>query len=106
MLPVRLDARKRGRIDKMGGRVTTVEEWLELSPEEVAIIDMKIQLGEELRTLRKKKRMSQEMAAEVLHTSQGRVSKMEMGMASLDQLARSLLIMGHSKEALARALLK
>lgn len=97
---------KRARIKAMGGEVTAVGEWLDLPAEDVAIIDLKIQLGEELRSLRKKKSLSQEMAAEMLHTSQGRVSKMEMGMASLDQLARSLLIMGHSKEALARALLK
>ena len=80
---------KLARIKFMGGSVTTVGEWLDLSPEDVAIIDLKIQLGEELRALRKKKRLSQAMAAEVLHTSQGRVSKLEMGMASLDQLARS-----------------
>jgi len=98
--------KKRARIKEIGGEVTMVGEWLDLSEEDVAIIDMKIQLGEELRILRRKKCLSQEMAAEVLHTSQGRVSKMEKGMASLDQLARSLLILGHSREAVAKALLK
>lgn len=97
---------QRARIRAMGGKLTTVGEWLELSEEDVVIIDMKIQLGEELRGLRREKQLSQEMAAEVLHTSQGRVSKMEKGMASLDQLARALLIMGHSRQALARALMK
>ena len=82
---------QRARIRAMGGKVTTVGEWLELSDEDVVIIDMKIQLGEELRGLRREQQLSQEMAAEVLHTSQGRVSKMEQGMASLDQLARALL---------------
>ena len=98
--------KKRARIKAMGGKVTDASEWLDLSVEDVAIIDMKIQLGEGLRALRKKNHLSQEMAAEMLHTSQGRVSKMEKGMATLDQLARCLLMMGHSKEALARALLK
>ncbi|MGB5398666.1 MAG: helix-turn-helix domain-containing protein [Thermoanaerobaculia bacterium] len=104
IMPMRLEARKRERIEKMGGRVTTVEEWLELSPEEVAIIDMKIQLGEELKALRRSKKLSQEKAAEILNTSQGRVSKMERGQASLDQLAWCLLVMGKSRKALARAI--
>ena len=86
------------------GRVTSVEEWLELSPEEVAILDMKIQLGEELKALRRRKRLSQERAAEILQTSQGRVSKMERGQASLDQLAWSLLVMGESRKRLARVI--
>jgi len=101
---MRLDPKKRERIRELGGRVTTVEEWLDLSPEEVAIIDMKIQLGEELKALRRKKKLSQETAAKMLQTSQGRVSKMEKGQASLDQLAWSLLVMGESRKRLARVI--
>jgi predicted XRE-type DNA-binding protein len=99
-----LDSKKKARIKAMGGRVTTVEEWLDLSSEEVAIIDMKIRLGEELKALRRKKRISQEKAAKILQTSQGRVSKMEKGQASLDQLAKSLLLMGESKKSLGRVI--
>ena len=99
-----LSPRKKARVKEMGGRVITAEEWLDLSPEEVAIIDMKIQLGQELKDLRKRKRLSQEKAAQLLQTSQGRVSKMEKGRASLDQLAYSLLVMGESRKGLARVL--
>ncbi len=74
--------------------MATVEEWLDLRPEEVAVIDMKIRLGEELKTRRRKKRLSQERVAEILKTSQGRVSKLEKGQATLDQLACSLLALG------------
>ena len=99
-----LDAKKRARIEGMGGRVTTVEEWLDLTPEEVAIIDMKIRLGEELRTRRKMKRLSQERVAEILKTSQGRVSKLEKGQATLDQLARSVLALGASAKEVGQAI--
>lgn len=99
-----ISAKKRARIKAMGGRVTTVEEWLDLSAEEVALIDMKIRLGEELKARRRQKNLSQEEAAKLLKTSQGRVSKMERGQASLDQLARSLLVMGESKKHLARVI--
>ena len=99
-----LSAKKKARIRAMGGRVTTVEEWLDLTPQEVAIIDMKIRLGEELKAQRKKKRLSQEKAAKILKTSQGRVSKMERGQATLDQLAWSLLILGESKKKVGRVI--
>ena len=99
-----LDPKKEARIKAMGGRVTTVEEWLDLSPEEVTIIDMRIRLGEELKALRRRKKLSQEKAAQILNTSQGLVSKMERGEASLDQLAWSLLVMGKSRKGLARAI--
>ncbi|MEE8277571.1 MAG: helix-turn-helix transcriptional regulator [Thermoanaerobaculia bacterium] len=99
-----LDSKKTARIKAMGGRVTTVEEWLDITPEEVAIIDMKIRLGEVLKARRKKKRLSQDRVAKILNTSQGRVSKMEKGQASLEQLAWSLLVLGCSKQELVRAI--
>jgi predicted XRE-type DNA-binding protein len=99
-----LSARKKARIEAMGGRVTTVEDWLDLTPEEVAVLDMKIRLGEQLKAQRRRRKLSQERAAKILHTSQGRVSKLEKGQATLDQLARSLLAMGGSKKEVARAI--
>ena len=99
-----LSAKKKARIKAIGGRLTTVEEWLDIAPEEVAILDMKIRLGEELKARRRRKRLSQERVAEILNTSQGRVSKLEKGQATLDQLARSLLALGGSKKEVARAI--
>lgn len=99
-----LNAKKKARIKAMGGRVTTVEEWLDLTPEEVAVIDMKIRLGEELKACRRKKKLSQERVAKILKTSQGRVSKLERGQATLDQLTRSLLALGGSTKEVARAI--
>lgn len=99
-----LSARKKARIEAMGGKVTTVEDWLDLTAEEVALLDMKIRLGEQLKAQRRRKKLSQERAARILQTSQGRVSKLEKGQATLDQLARSLLAMGGSTKELARAI--
>ncbi len=99
-----LSAGKKARIEAIGGRVTTVEEWLDLTQEDVAIIDMKIRLGGELKARRKKKRLSQERVAKTLKTSQGRVSKLEKGQATLDQLARSVLALGGSTKEVGRAI--
>ena len=99
-----LNPKKTARVEAMGGRVTTVEEWLDLSPEEVAVIDMKIRLGEELKARRRKKKLSQKRVARILKTSQGRVSKLEKGQATLDQLARSVLLLGGSTKEVGRAI--
>ncbi len=99
-----LSAKKKARIKAMGGTVTTVEEWLDLTSEDAAVLDMKIRLGEELKAHRRKKRLSQERVARILKTSQGRVSKLERGQATLDQLARSLLALGGSPREVARAI--
>ena len=99
-----ISAQKKARIRAMGGRVTTAEEWLDLTPEEIAVIDMKIRLGEEFRSHRLSKQLSQDRAARLLKTSQGRVSKLERGQATLDQLARSVLALGGSAEQVARAI--
>jgi len=92
--------------DRAPGKISSspAVKWLDLTPEEVAVIDMKIRLGDELRARRRKKRLSQERAAEILETSQGRVSKMERGQATLDQLARSLLALGGSPEEVGKAI--
>ena len=99
-----LNAKKKARIRELGGRITTVEEWLDLSAEEVAFLDMKIRLAEALKVRRRERRLSQAEAAELLGTSQGRVSKLERGRASLDQLTWCWLALGGSREELARVL--
>ena len=50
------------------------------------------------------KKLSQERTARILKTSQGRVSKLERGQASLDQLVWSMLALGGSQEKLATAI--
>jgi predicted XRE-type DNA-binding protein len=99
-----LTAKKKARIEAMGGRVTTVEEWLDLAPQEVAILDMRIRLGEELKARRRASKLSQQGVAKILKTSQGRVSKLEKGQATLDQLARSVLALGGSSREVGRAI--
>jgi predicted XRE-type DNA-binding protein len=99
-----LNAKSKTRIRKLGGRITTAEEWLDLTPEEIAVVDMRIRLGEEFRAHRLKRKLTQDRAASLLETSQGRISKLEKGQATLDQLAKSVLALGGSVEQVARAI--
>ena len=97
---------KKKRLRKKGWKVGSVEEFLDLSPEESAYIEMKLRLSESLRNRRKRRRLSQVQLAKILKSSQSRVAKMENGdpSVSIDLLIRSLLALGASNRELARVI--
>ena len=97
---------KRTRLEAQGWKIGSTEEFLKLSPEEVAYIELKLALSRIVQERRKRKRMTQIQLARILRSSQSRVAKMEAGdpSVSLDLLVRSLLALGVSKKAVARAL--
>lgn len=87
---------KRARLEAQGWRVGTAQEFLGLSPEEVAFIELKLALSQALRAQRRARRLTQVELAKRLRSSQSRVAKMEAGdpSVSLDLLIRSLLALG------------
>ena len=97
---------KKDRLEKKGWKIGSVDEFLDLSPEESAYIEMKLRLSETLRRRRKRQRLSQVEFAKLIKSSQSRVAKMEGGdpSVSLDLLIRSLLALGASNRELARAI--
>lgn len=97
---------KRRRLAARGWKVGTAEEFLRLSPEEAAYIELKVRLAMGLRERRRRRRLTQADLAKRLQSSQSRVAKMEAGdpSVSLDLLIRSLLILGASRRELSRIL--
>jgi len=97
---------KKKRLELKGWKVGTAAELLQLSSEESAYIEMKLALSKNLQAHRKEKSLSQEQLARLLKSSQSRVAKMEAGdpSVSLDLLVRSLLILGESRNGLAKIL--
>jgi len=97
---------KKKRLERKGWKVGTVGEFLQLSPEESAYIEMKLALSKNLQERRKDKSLTQEQLARLLKSSQSRVAKMETGdpSVSLDLLVRSLLVLGESRKSLAKIL--
>jgi ribosome-binding protein aMBF1 (putative translation factor) len=95
---------KRRRLGAKGWKVGTVQEFLRLTAEEAAYIDLKARLGTGLRERRRRRSLSQADLARRLQSSQSRVAKMEAGdpSVSLDLLIRSLLILGASRRELSR----
>ena len=101
-----MKATKRTRLEARGWRFGTAQEFLGLSKEEAAFVELKLALSRRLKVRRTKRRMSQQDAAKILGSSQSRVAKMEAGDASVsvDLLVRSLLALGATSRELARAI--
>ena len=95
---------KKKRLEAKGWKIGTVKEFLELSNEESAYIELKIKLAAGLRQRRQQKGLSQLDLAGKLQSSQSRVAKMEAGdpSVSLDLLVRSLITLGTSDRELSQ----
>ena len=97
---------KKERLEKAGWKVGTAKEFLELSDEEVALIEIKLALSRYLKDSRVKKKLTQDQLAKIIHSSQSRIAKMEAGdpSVSFDLLLKSLLSLGTSPKQLARVI--
>jgi predicted XRE-type DNA-binding protein len=65
------------RLERAGWKVGTAAQLLDLSPAEEALIETKLRLGDAVRTLRKRNRLSQVALAKLIGSSQPRVAKLE-----------------------------
>jgi plasmid maintenance system antidote protein VapI len=101
-----LKATEKKRLERAGWRVGTVEEFLDLSPEEAELVEMKLALGDLLKRRRLRKRLTQVALARKLGSSQSRIAKLELGVrgATLDLLFRALLAAGVTTDEIARAM--
>ena len=95
---------KTDRLEKAGWKVGSAAEFLGLTDEEAALIEMKLALARSLKDLRRRLALTQEELAKRLGSSQSRVAKMEAADAtvSMELLVRSLLTLGASREEVGR----
>jgi predicted XRE-type DNA-binding protein len=95
---------KRRRLEAKGWRVGSAQEFLGLSTEEAAYVELKVRLASGLRDWRRRRKLTQAQLATRLGSSQSRIAKMEAGdpSVSLDLLIRSLLTLGTSRRELSR----
>ena len=84
------------RLEKAGWRVGTAAEFLNLSPEEEALVNMRLALAGAVRGRRARLGFSQSELARRLGSSQSRVAKIEAAESnvSFDLLVRALLATG------------
>ena len=101
-----MDKAKVDRLRAAGWRCGDAADFLELSEEEAAFVELKLALGDYLRRLRSEKSWTQSKVAHRLGSSQSRVAKMEAADASVsvDLLVRSLLALGASLQEVGRVI--
>ena len=101
-----MDKAKRKRLESAGWKIGTANDFLNLSSEESAYIELKLQLAKNLQKRRIEKKLTQTEVARMLKSSQSRVAKMEAGdpTVSVDLLIRSLLTLGARPKALLRSI--
>jgi hypothetical protein len=100
-----MDEAKRERLKAKGWKVGTVTEFLDLTPEEAALIEIRLALSKSLRE-RRERRMTQVELAERMHSSQPRIAKAEGGdrSVSLDLLMRAMLATGATPKEIGAAI--
>ena len=95
-----MDKTKKARLEAAGWRVGDAADFLELTTEEAAFVELKLALADYLRDIRVQHGWTQTHVANVLGSSQSRVAKMEAadGSVSVDLLVKSLLTLGASRK--------
>lgn len=100
-----MDEAKRERLEAKGWKVGNVSEFLELIPEEAALIEIKLALSRSLKQ-RRQNIMTQAELAEKIHSSQPRIAKAENGDAavSLELMIRAMLATGATPQEIGQVI--
>jgi hypothetical protein len=95
-----MEPKKRQKLEAAGFKVTTVAEFLDLSPEEMDLIEIRLSLSKLLKQFREQQKLP-----EKINSIQSRVAKMEGSSTdgSIDLLIKSLLSLGANREDIATA---
>lgn len=96
---------KRKRLEAAGWRVGNAADFLELTTEQAAYVELKLHLADQLEAKRKAEGLTQAELAKRLKTSQPRVAFMEKGdpSVSVDLILRGLFALGVTRKELAKA---
>ena len=96
---------KRKRLEAGGWRFGSAADFLGMTPQEEAYVELKLHLADALEAKRKTKGLTQKDLAAQLKSSQSRVAFMERGdpSVSVDLLVRGLFALGMTRRELAKA---
>jgi ribosome-binding protein aMBF1 (putative translation factor) len=94
------------RLEAQGWRMGSAADFLELTPEESALIELKLIMARKVRTLRQQANLTQAQLAKKLHSSQSRIAKLEAADSSvtLDLLVRAQLTLGATRADIAKTI--
>jgi Helix-turn-helix len=97
---------KKNKLEAADWKVGNTIDFLGLSADEAAYIELKLALSDQLRKRRLKKKLTQIEVAQIVASSQSRVAKMESGdsTVTVDLLVKSPLALGAARKELATAI--
>ena len=100
-----MDQAKQNKLEAAGFVVGNAQEFLELTPAEMAYIEIKRALSKTLKDKRKASHLTQTEAARQIHTSQSRFAKIENAdqTVSIDLLLKANLALGATRQELRHA---
>lgn len=98
--------KRKAALKKAGWNVGDTADFLKLSDQEAALIELKLVLARALKKRRQSSKLTQSELARLLRSSQSRIAKMEAGdpTVSFDLLIRSLLSLGASPKQIAKVI--
>lgn len=100
-----MNIEKRKKLEAAGFAVSDAQDFLKLTDEEMAYVEIKRFLSQQLRRKREARKLTQTKAAQLLRTSQSRFAKMEHAekSVSIDLLVRANLALGATPKELSHA---
>ncbi|MGQ0512572.1 MAG: helix-turn-helix domain-containing protein [Betaproteobacteria bacterium] len=101
-----MTAEKLKRLKTAGWKAGSTRDFLGLSEQEAALVELKLALVTAVREARRKHGLSQTDLAQRMRSSQSRIAKIETGdqSVSLDLIVRALFAAGATRRELQRAL--
>ena len=97
---------RKAKLRRLGYRVVSTAKLLGLSQQETALIDLKIELIEKLKEIRRTNNVTQKHLAKLMKSSQSRVAMIE-GRAedvSLDLICKALFALGVTPKTLGKTI--
>lgn len=101
-----MNKEKKKQLEKKGWKIGSTMDFLGLTENESAYIELKIKLSKNLRELRSKQNLIQVELAKLLNSSQSRIAKLEKGdpSVSIDLLIKSLIALGETQKDIGKVI--
>jgi DNA-binding XRE family transcriptional regulator len=98
-----MDTKKRKQLEAAGYQITDSSKWLGLTPQEQAIVNMRVNFALEIERVRKASNITQQELAEKIGTRKSGVARMlnNPTTATIDSLIKTLLALGASPKRIA-----
>lgn len=100
-----MNSAKLKRLKAAGWKIGTTKDFLGLTDQEAALVEVKLSLIDALKKCRQKRRLSQVDLAQRMGSSQSRIAKIEAGdsSVSLDLVVRALIAAGATQQDIRKA---